>query len=300
MDTFLIVVLVFSVLVLAVLVSMRLWRWRKGSYRFRLRTVLLLTAFVSVLCYFTTEFLMPIAQRRWAFKIVKQPRGSFFYRVDMIDGLPQLAYIRHARDELQAVHFKNDHAAISSANSLKWLPDLTHVEFGEGMTDQGIKAVLVQQPVTAITSLSFESPNMSDDALSNIGKLSTLEFLAFTSCSITDKGLERFGEIKGLKTLIVYEKLAGEKGPHDRQRFGLSGYKAIGRLEGLTLLRIRGLAIDDDSCRALHSLVKLKDLSLVYCIISDAALADLRKGLPGCNVTAQECVGPSEPKPDWY
>jgi hypothetical protein len=300
MNTPLIIALLLVILVLTGLIGRGLWRWRRGGYRFRLQTLLLVTALASVMCVFTVEFLLPIAQRRWAFDAVKQPRGSFFYRVDVTDGNPQFSYVRDPSDELQAVHFKNDQAAISASKALKWLPDLVHVEFGEGVTDRGIKAVLVGQPMTAITSLSFQCPHMSDEALSSIGRLSTLESLMFTSSGITDKSLENLREMEGLKTLHIWEILAREKGPRDRQRFGLEGYAAIGQLKSLTFLRIRGLAIDDESCRALHSLVNLKDLSLVYCIISDAALADLRKGLPDCNVTIHECVGPNEPKPDWY
>ena len=297
-DAFVIVMTAIFLVVSTAWIGVGLRRWARAGYRIRLNTLLLLMAVASFVSYLAVAFILPIAQHRWAFQVVRQSRGSF-YRGEMKDDIPQAIHVKDPWGKFVSVTFDDDYQATSSARALRWLPELLQINFERQVTDVGIKSVLSRVPTTGLGHLSFICPNMTDAALENIGQVKSLESLFFMSSGITDEGLRQLKNVAGLTSLHLWE-FVGERGVTDRNRFGPTGYAAIGQLKNLTFMRIRGYVVTDESSRQLHGLANLRGLSLVYCVISDAAIAELRSALPDCDITVSKCFGPDSPKPDWF
>jgi hypothetical protein len=255
-------------------------------------------AVASFVFYLAVAIILPVAQHRWAFQVVRQSRGSF-YRGEVKDDVPHAILVKNPWGKFVSVTFDDDYQATSSARALKWLPELLQINFERQVTDVGIKSVLSRLPKNGLGHLSFICPNMTDAALENIGQIKSLESLFFMSSGITDEGLRQLKNVAGLTSLHLWE-FVGERGVTDRNRFGPTGYAAIGQLKNLTSMRIRGYVVTDKSSRQLHGLSNLKQLHFVYCFISDAAIAELRAALPDCDIKIDECFEPDAPKPDWF
>ncbi len=298
MDIILVVIAVLSLLILLGISGIGIRRWARAGYRYRLKTLLHLTTAASVLSYLAVEFILPKVQHSWAFHVVRQSRGSF-YRGEVKDGVPNIIYVKNPWGNAEAVNFDNDYEAISSAHALKFLPEVTNVNFDLKVTDKGIATVLLPQTNSGILELAFQCPNMTDDALVNLGLLPSLESLMFTSSGITDEGLKQLKNAKKLRSLYLHEYV-WDKGQRNRNRFGLAGYEAIGQLTNLINARIKGYVVADESASHLHGLFNLKKLDFVYCIISNDAIANLRSALPGCEIKAIHCVEPDAPMPNWF
>jgi hypothetical protein len=199
------------------------------------------------------------------------------------------------------MRFDNDDEATSSANVLKFLPELQQISFSVKVTDIGIKSVLAGPENVFVQRLSFQCPNMTDAAIGNIGQLRSLESILFQSSGITDKGLRQLNDLKGLKSLYLHEDFWAVGGRNaNRTRFGLSGYCAIAQQRNLVNVRLKGYVVTDECALCLHDSASLRKLDFVYCVISSEALAGLRIALPDCVIRAIHCMEPDAPKPDWF
>jgi hypothetical protein len=292
--------LLIVLLVLTGIAAFGLWRWRRSGYRFRLRTLLLVAAFVSFSLFVAIGFVLPAIERHRAIEFVRQSRGQFYRANFNQDGTPNPIYVRSAWETAEFVVLEDDAAVASSAQALGQIPELKSIGFGQHVTDAGIKKIISPKPATAPLLLNFQCLQMSDVSLADIAQMSRLQELFFLSSGISAEGLECLAGVQGLKTLSLWEQV-GEKGNvTNRHRFGPAEYSAIAKLKDMELIRIRGHVVSDESVRELYALKNIKTLDFVYCIISNAAIERLRLALPECNVRASECVEPDAPKPGWF
>jgi hypothetical protein len=300
MDRVVIAIAVLFLMAIAGLIAIGLRRWSRTGYRFRLKTLMILIAAASLVSYTTVEFILPRMQRQWAVQVVRQSRGTF-YRAEGEGGSVETIKSNDFWSKKDSVEFNTDSEAISSANVLEYLPELTPIEFFGKVTDKGIKRVLASQQNTGMVHLSFQCPFMTDAALENIGEWQSLESILFMSSSITDQGIERLNDLKGLTSLFLYEDFYNHT-PNavNRNRFGPSGFKALAQQEGLVNLRFKGLVVSDECASHLQNAGGLKKLEFVYCVISSEALTNLRAALPNCEVVASHCAEPDARKPDWF
>jgi hypothetical protein len=270
MERVVIVIAVIFLIAIAGFMVFGLRRWSRTGYRFQLKTLLFLTAAASLISYATVEFILPSLHRQWAIHVVRQSRGSF-YRTKEKNAFEAIE-VNDLWSIKVLVTFDNDNEAMSSANVLMYLPELTSIEFDLKVTDKGIKSVLASQEDTDFVGLSFQCPLMTDAALENIRQWQSLESILFMSSGITDQGLAHLNDLKGLKYLYLYEDFYNHtQNAVNRNRFGPSGFKAIAQQEGLVTLRFKGLVVTAECARHLHDAASLKKLEFYYCVISSAA-----------------------------
>jgi hypothetical protein len=179
--------LLIVLLVLAGIAALGLWRLRRSGYRFRLRTLLSVAAFVSLSLFVAIEFVLPAIERHRAIEVVRRSHGEFYRARLNEDGLPEPIYVRSAWDTNEFVVLNDDAAAASSAAALGQIPELKSISFDGGVTDAGIRKIISPRPATAPLSLHFQCPQMTDAALADIAQMSGLEELFFLSSGISDE-----------------------------------------------------------------------------------------------------------------
>lgn len=251
MDRVAIAIAVLFLMASAGVIAIGLRRWSRTGYRFQLKTLMILIAAASLVSYATVEFILPSLQRQWAVHVVRQSRGTF-YSTDVEEGSVEAIENKDLWSIKESVELNTDSEAISSANVLEYLTELTSIEFFWKVTDTGIKRVLASQQNTGMVHLSFQCPFMTDAALEEIGQWQYLESLLFLSSGVTDQGLKRLNDLKGLTSLFLYEDFYNHT-PNavHRNRFGPSGFKALAQQEGLVTLRLKGVVVTDESARRL-------------------------------------------------
>lgn len=82
-------------------------------------------------------------QRHWAVHVVREARGSF-YRTKEENAFEAIE-VNDLWSKKVWVTFDNDYEAMSSANVLEYLPELTSIEFDLKVTDNGIKSILASR-----------------------------------------------------------------------------------------------------------------------------------------------------------
>jgi hypothetical protein len=300
MDKVIIAIAVLFLIAITGVMVIGLRRWLRTGYRFQLKTLMILIAAASLVSYATVEFILPSLQRQWAVHVVQQSRGTF-YRTEVKGNYMEAIELNDPWSKKASVTFDTDSEAISSAKVLKYLPELRSIEFDLKVTDKGIRSVLAARENTGLVGLSFQCPLMTDAALEDIGQWQSLESILFLSSGIADRGLKQLNDLKGLKSLFLYEDFYNHtKNAVNRNRFGPSGFKAMAQQEGLVTLRLKGLIVTDPCARHLQDAASLEKLEFYYCVISSEALANLRRVLPKCEIIDVHCAEPDAPKPDWF
>ena len=234
---------------------------RLPHFRFGLRTVFLLFAFVAVALFALLHFIPPIIAGRWASSHrVVNPRGS--YALQLID----------------------DKAAAAAAQQLKHLPYVESLILGFAVTNKGLAALSGIKSHPSLTSVTLIKAPITNAGLNYLSALNPLRNLMFNTCPIANADLARLKSASNLQTLWLVEE-----GKQARpSRFTERSFAGIGQLKGLHTLNLAGLHISDKAARRLHGLNGLASLQFIRCQISDEAVANLRAALPECEIGRRE------------
>lgn len=109
--------------------------------------------------------------------------------------------------------------------------------------------------------------NLDDQHLETLAELPSLEVVSIMFAPyVSDRGLSRLAEIKGLKTLVVeYAPLTD------------NGLNSFAGLKHLCALSVAGTRITDAGLAHLAALPELRSLNVTACMVSDKGLAALKQ-----------------------
>jgi hypothetical protein len=125
----------------------------------------------------------------------------------------------------------------------------------------------------SLTSIELSESAIGDEALVGIGKLPKLEDLNLLRTKITPSGI-------GSLTKLPLKKLNLD----DIAAMDDSAIESIKRFEGLEFLHLGKTKVTDKGVLELQTMSKLKDLLLNDTSVSEAAINELSKKLPGLKV----------------
>ncbi len=157
---------------------------------------------------------------------------------------------------------------------LKHLPDLGQVRSlvlnDTDVTDTGLRSLT---ELTGLETLTVGvGRRVTNAGLVHLVKLKNLKELALVSTRVTDEGMEQVADIGGLRQLCV-------------SNVSDAGFQHLRKTTNLEHLELMHAEITHVGVQDLQALRRLKFLSLLWCRISDADLDDLKRGLPGCQLT---------------
>lgn len=174
--------------------------------------------------------------------------------------------------------FKND--------DLRLFSDLEHIETlrilgGEiqmsggtvppKVTDEGLAHL---SGLTSLKKLNLSNTGVTDDGMPHLGQLTNLEQLVLTGTGISDAGLEHLANLRRLRYLDLSSTRVTDA--------GLPGLEV---LPNLHTLDIHSTAVTDAGLEHVKQMKGLAVLDITDCPgISDAAIEEIRKTLPKCDV----------------
>jgi hypothetical protein len=274
--------------------------------RFRNRTVLavlvvLLIAMIAII----TPALGPRVRHRWAVETLRRNRAWTVFDDPEALAESQRTGNYHVLHQAQGnwwldvltVTFGTDEEIEGAAAALPNLIGLKQIEFGSQVTAAGIERLFAEAPRLSLDSIVFFGSSGSDPALAALKRSARIESIFANTGHFTDAGLAMLSEIKGLKRLTLLEEDPREKDP---DRFTEQGFAAIGRLEELDSLDLRGYRIPDAAIEKFQSLKRLGKLTICYSEASSAAIERFRKTLPQCQVVTSGNWEPGEEPPAWF
>jgi hypothetical protein len=279
---------------------------KRDVCRFRARTVLvvlciLLLALVAIIA----PAMGPRVRHRWAVETLRRHSAWTMFDDPQAIAESQRTGNYHVWHQAQGnwwldvltVQFGTDDELEGAAAALPNLIGLKQIEFGRYVTAAGIERLFAEAPPLSLEGVAFYGSSGSDRALVALKRAAHLEYIFSNTGHFTDAGLVALGEIKGLKRLDVIEEDRREKNP---DRFTEKGFAAIGRLTELESLDLRGYRISESSLAKLRSLKKLRKLTICYSEVSSAAIEELQKGLPQCQVVLYDNWEPGAEAPPWF
>jgi len=275
-----------TVLLAVVVAGILFIRWRRNRYRFSTRALLVTVAVLCCGLFAIVRFVVPIFEHRWAVRQIHASGGTTLFPEDYASyeekhkaGYESSRSRRNYWRDVSAIRARGDREAIAAAEHLASIPELQMVDLYR-VTDAGLGAICQIAPHPSLKYINLFECHITGTGLSDLSNLKNVLGLFFNTCQVDDAALARFKSMPALRDLWLIE----EGKSADPSRFTEKSFAEIGRIESLELLRLTNLRISDDAARQLHSLKRLKTLSLGYCQISDTAVEELRTALPDCEV----------------
>jgi hypothetical protein len=283
-----------EVVLIFVAASLLFISWRRQSYRFGLRWLLLSFGVAACALFVLMQHAVPTATHRWAIRRITNSGGQVIF----YDSANAQYMSEESRRRLQqqawrrvlTLSLSDDAAAIEAAAHFEFLPEVRSVYLGQNVSDTGLQEFCDAARDRSLDSLGLLGSSITTAGLSDLAKLERLPMLFIHDGAVDDNGLAQLKLIPGLKSLWLLEQV--DIGKPDR--FTPKGFAEIGKLNRLESLQLHGLKITDSAARQLHGLSRLQCLMLDQCEISDAALDDLRAALPTCNVSPSNYAEHSE------
>ncbi|MFM8495762.1 MAG: protein kinase domain-containing protein, partial [Planctomycetia bacterium] len=148
-----------------------------------------------------------------------------------------------------------------------------------------------------VVSIDLTSrPDVTDEGLAILAKLSHLESLVVSDTPVTDAIFEHIRDLPGLKVLgLAWTQVSG-KGLATLTRAKIVGFEIAGMTDpdaAVAYLHRQGVAewvnfdgmtLSPESVRLLGDIQTLKDISFRAGLLAPSELEELRKQLPGCSV----------------
>lgn len=179
---------------------------------------------------------------------------------------------------------------------LDQLRHLTSVSFN--FTAVGDDDLLQIAELPELRELSLQRTAVTDRGLMHLRGLRKLESLSLYRTKVTDSGLEHLRELTGLRELELWRTQVSDtglkhlEGLTELRRLDLSetaltdaGLKHVSALTNLETLLLMRTEVGDAGLAHLAGLPKLRQLYLDKTKATPAALNELKKALPRCEVT---------------
>jgi internalin A len=179
----------------------------------------------------------------------------------------------------------------SGFESLRGLPKFEHLSlYKAAVTDQGISSI---RGLLTLKSLNIGGTRITDSGLTQLETLSNLESLTAYELPISDEGMVHIGALRNLKSLCLNRTKVTDRGLSHLSK--LSDLEELYLLElpvtGKGLAQLRGLkklrriwimpGLTDDGLAELKAFTGLRELRAEGNKITDAAIRELQRALPG-------------------
>ena len=218
--------------------------------------------------------------------------------VDAVEAKPNpILVVGEKYKVIVSTHVKNeagiplDEARIAEFSVVK--------EASENVDKQGAKVERdASEPAGNATSLTLDSPSVTDDDLEAVRKLSHLERLDVLSGNITDAGLKHLQEMTKLKMLSLKGSRVSDAGLKyiqglaqlemlslERTQVAGPGLQHLKGLPNLRYLNLRGTPVSDASLDFLSELTKLQRLRLGGSKVSETGVQKIQEALPDCTIS---------------
>ena len=125
-----------------------------------------------------------------------------------------------------------------------------------------------------LTSLDLSWTKVTDAGLVHIKGLNNLKSLDLSGTKVTDAGLVHIKGLNNLTSLYLFSNNVTD-----------AGLVHIKGLNNLTSLRLGGTNVTDAGLVHIKGLNNLKSLGLRRTKVTDAGVAELKRQLPGCNIS---------------
>jgi hypothetical protein len=278
-------VVIFELLLIVFATTLLFFSWRRKSYRFSLRWLLIAFGLAAFALFVVVQHAFPIATHRWAIHNITSTGGGVTFRdeasAEYLSPESQRALERQSWRPVQRVRMDDDVAVSSVVRSIQYLPEVRHFTLGENVTDKGLSGFCDAAADVPIDSLALFGPSTTPSGIVQLVKLKHLRTLFIHNGATNDEGLSHLKLMPSLDSLWILEQ--DDSG--NPAQYTAEGFSEIGKLDRIRSLQLHGLKISDAAASKLHGLTGLEFLMLDQCEISDAALQDLRTALPTCNVT---------------
>ena len=116
---------------------------------------------------------------------------------------------------------------------------------------------------------------MTDAGLRHLSRLRSVEHLTLEGMGFSDQGLAYLSEMNRLKSLSLWNGVAGITD---------IGLASLGGLKDLELLELRGCKVTDRGLEQLLGLTKLRELSLDGSLITQDGRNRLQASMPGLKI----------------
>jgi hypothetical protein len=286
MDAIVLGTTLVTVLIAFVVAGKLFIRWRRNSYRFNMRALLLAFAIVGCGLFVILRMVVPTFEHRWAIRQIhvsgattRFPEDHASYEEQQLPGYQSSRDRRNYWRDVSTICVSGDREAIAVARQIASVPELESVDLN-GVTDVGLEAICQAAPQTSLKLIGLYDSHITGTALSDLSDLTTVRMLFINTCQIDDAALADFRSMPDLRELTFFE----ESKSGLRSRFAEKGFAEIGRIVNLRSLRLTDLPISDAAARHLHGLKQMKTLTLNDCRISDQAVEELRKALRDCRL----------------
>jgi hypothetical protein len=263
---------------------------RRLRFQYSLRTLMLITVLVSVLCSALAVKMRRVRQQREAVRAVLELGGSVMWDYQIIGGVgrhedpssmfrakaeprgPEWVRCLLGNDFFATISgvwlTDNDRLRDADLACLDRFPDLRYLSLGgsKGVTDVGLAHAA---KASELEQLWLSGTSVSDAGLVHLRGLKALWHLDLGGTRITDAGIAKLRHLSCLEVLDV-----PETGIDD------AGLAIIAHLTNLERLNLNGTRISDAGLEHLVSLKKLDDLLLRRTAVTEAGILRL-KGIPG-------------------
>ncbi len=172
--------------------------------------------------------------------------------------------------------------------------DLDELTLGPLVDDDGLLNI---RGLVGLKSLFLEGTRISDAGLANLQPLTNLKSLSFWGTQITDAGVIYLRGLTELEDLsLVYTRISGAGLTHLSGLTRLqclflmsahikdTGVKSIRELTNLKRLILTAPQVTDTGLKYIKELSSLEELSLYSANVTGAAVADLRRAMPNCDI----------------
>ena len=274
---------------------------RSRRFRFRLRTLLVLTAIVSALFFVWTRYIKQPVMRRIAVHRIFNTGGELTFDTpevpnDMAIGEPGDA----AFYNLNSVHARDNLATFEVARQLQSIPEVTELMLGDQVTDAGLSAIAHVRTHPSLNSLFLFDSQVTTGGMSQLTDVEWLRDIYLVRSAIDHRAIEGLGSIQALRHLWIIDNNTafGAKGSTNANLITEPIAKQLAKLQRIEFISFQNVNLSDASARHLHSLQNLRFLGLNDCRISDEAVAELRAALPECKVEVASNWATDEPSLD--
>lgn len=266
--------------------------------QFSLRSLLIITAILSVLLGWLGSILFRVRQQRDIVSRIESIGGKVYYDYQVAGEHikakpppgPKLIRLVLGDDAFARVEVVHLLEAKTKDEHLVWLTKLPELNYiilnGPDITDEGMKYVaeiaklrglgLFDTNVTAhglaclnsaehFVSLSLDGSMVNDDMLEPLNALPHLQFLQLVRTNVTSAGLVHLSKLTQLRELDILEG----------RQIGGDGLQHLKDLSNLERLQVFYTSVSDDGLRHLRGLRRLRSLNLDGTTVSDSGIEHL-------------------------
>ncbi|TWU22604.1 hypothetical protein [Bythopirellula polymerisocia] len=261
----------------------------KGSLRFGMRSILVATTVVAILCFLAVQYVRPYTTQRQAMEILKKTGVRYESQVRAPIWLQRLVGPQNCQVVTAVQGHQQSRLEDNLMENISGSPHLYELFIGNSLiTDKGLRHIkgmnnllaldLPSGPevsnacmahLAAMKQLNWIDASdvpVKDEGLAYLSKLTQIEQIELNRSQIKDAGLIHLKPLTNLRRLVL-----------DNNDISDAGLKHIQPLTNLIMLSLEDTQITDDGLKYLQALDKLQYLRLSGTRITDAGLEILMK-----------------------